>query len=396
LTTRDIRVIHLTEALNIGGLERNILMLIQGLAEHGWDVSIWCLSYGGPFVQEFRNRGIDVRVLRVSRYYHPLHLAKLWRELRAARPAIVHAHGDFAGIFGRIATILAGVPHVLMHGQNRPGEDQYARHVWQNRVLTGICDGIIACSYDTMAYYLEEEGVPPPKVTTVHNPVDTELFRRVPAHGVKTSLGWDEHVVLAGTVARMTKVKGHTYLIKAAPEIIASVPEARFVFVGDGPERPNLEREVHQLGLENYFCFTGMRDDVPRLLSAMDLFVLPTATREGLPLSIAEAMACGLPVVATDVGGVREAVLDRETGFLVPPCDVKALTRAILALLQDERKRREFGRAGHEYCLREYSADLMVRRVEAIYENLLKARRLSQKPIGEFTRRRPPRAAVAF
>ena len=377
---RTNRVIHLAEALNIGGLERNILMLIQGLRRRGWDVSIWCMAYGGPFAHEFRKRGIDVRVLNISRYYHPRHLLTLWREIAVAKPAIVHAHGDFAGIFGRISALLANVPHILVHAQNRPGEDQYSRHVLQNRVLTGICDGIIACSYDTMDYYLEEEGVPRPKITTVHNCVDTDLFQRQPGAGVKSSFGWREDDLLLGTVARMTKVKGHIHLIRVAPKIVAQVPRARFAFIGDGPERPFLESEVERLGLQEHFCFTGMRDDVPRLLSAMDVFVLPTALREGLPLAIAEAMACGLPVIATNVGGVREVVLDGKTGFLLPPRDEEALCDAVLTLLQDDRKRLAFGKAGHEYCMSEYGADLMVSRIEAIYKNLLKSRQLSQTP----------------
>jgi len=375
------KVVHLVEALNVGGLERNLVLLVTGLDRSRYDQEVWCMVSGGPMADLLVAKGFPVRVLKLWAYYLPHHLIGLVKRLQKAAPQIVHAHGDFAGIFGRIAALLAGVPHILMHGQNRPGEDQYLRHVWQNKVLTALADGIIACSEDTMRYYLDDEGLPSHKLVVIHNCVDTTVFRPLPkSQTARTELGVAEDDLVVGAVARMTEVKGHRYLVEAAPAILRQVPRVKFVLVGDGPERPGLEALAAKLGVGRHFIFTGLRRDVPDLLSLMDVFVLPTAVREGLPLSIAEAMACRLPVVATDVGGVREVVRDGVTGFVAPPRHSDALAQAILDLLIHPAKRAEFAAAGHAFCHAEYSAALAAQRLDTLYTNLLNGRGLTLAP----------------
>ncbi|MBM4078205.1 MAG: glycosyltransferase [Planctomycetes bacterium] len=377
------KVVHLVEALNVGGLERNLALLVTGLDRARYDQEVWCMVSGGPMAELLETKGFGVRVLRLWAYYLPHHLVGLVTRLRAVAPHIVHTHGEFAGIFGRVAAILARVPVVLNHAQNRPPQDQRFRHVWQNKTLTALSHGIIACSEDTMRYYLDEERIPSEKLVVIHNCVDETVFRPAPKdRALMAELGLTDDEWIIGTVARMTDVKGHRFLIEAAPTILKQEPRTRFLMVGDGPERPVLESLAKQLSVDRQFVFTGIRRDVPDLLALLDVFVLPTAVREGLPLSIAEAMACRKPVVATDVGGVREVVKHAVTGLVVPPKDSNALAAAILDLLSHPSKRDAFATAGLSYCLAEYSASLSVKRLDALYTNLLSGRGLALTPMG--------------
>jgi glycosyltransferase involved in cell wall biosynthesis len=170
-------------------------------------------------------------------------------------------------------------------------------------------------------------------------------------------------------VARLDEQKGHRYLLEAAVEI----PEAVFVLVGDGPERAALEKQVHQLKLEDRVLFFGFRNDIQNWLSACDLFVLPSLY-EGLPIAVLEAMAAGKPVIATDIPGNREAVVDGLTGCLVAPQDPRSLAVAIRSLLADSALRKRMGQAGREIVSQKFSMKEMVRQVTEVYTECLEGK----------------------
>ena len=364
-----IRVVHLVERLAVGGMEKHIEYLLQKLPPERFEQWLCCIGEPGPRADEIRAQGHRVVVLGVRYYYVPSHLMKAWAFLRRLRPHVAHTHGEFAAIFGRAAAVAARVPVVLFQAQNIPAYVQARRHVFQNRLLTALSHGIVACSWHTRRYLLETEKIPARKVAVVHNCVDISLVDagRHSRGGMRRAFGFGPDDVVLGTVSRLAPVKGHADLLHAMASVLARRPSARLLIVGDGPERPRLEALAVELSLGKRVTFAGMRGDVPRVLAGLDVFVQPTAEVEGLPLSIAEAMAARLPVVATDVGGVREAVVDRDNGFVVPPRNAAALASPLAALVGDPGLRLRMGHRSRERCEAEFSVDLMAQRTAALY-----------------------------
>jgi glycosyltransferase involved in cell wall biosynthesis len=240
----------------------------------------------------------------------------------------------------------------------------------QQQFLEHLVDQYLAVC-EAVAHQLQRSfQVPARKIRVVHNsiPVNESPHPSVEVQRLRRTLAEGRHLVL--TVARLDRQKGHTYLLKA----IAQIPQAVFLFVGDGPERKKLQDQARHLGVDQRVVFLGFRQDVPSLLAGCDLFVLPSLY-EGLPLSILEAMAAGKPVIATDVGGNAEAVLQGETGYLVPPGDPPAIASAIQRLLSDPALAVKFGQAGQARVRERFSVTSMVRCVEDTYEELLLKRR---------------------
>ncbi|MFX0197534.1 MAG: glycosyltransferase family 4 protein, partial [Candidatus Hodarchaeota archaeon] len=216
---------------------------------------------------------------------------------------------------------------------------------------------------------IEERHVLPQKTMTIQYGVDTGKFYPIRGRTIRDELGISKEARVLGTVARFTEQKGHQYLIDAAPKIVSAFPDVYFVFVGDGPLRSELHFKVHQLGLDSQVLFLGFRSDVRDLLNAFDVFVLPSLY-EGLPNVVLEAMACGKPVIATEVDGTPEAVVQGETGILVPTQDSEALANAIIELLGDRRKVEEMGRRGRERVEMKFSLDSEINKFVELYERL--------------------------
>jgi len=210
--------------------------------------------------------------------------------------------------------------------------------------------------------------IPAWKVQVVHNGIPLAAFDRPPNSALRATLSLATQRPIVLTTARLGREKGHEYLLKAA----ALVPEAMFVFVGEGPERASLEAQARELAIGNRIVFLGYREDIPDLLASCDLFILPSLC-EGLPLSILEAMAASKPVIASAVGGNKEVIVHGETGLLVPPADPVALTGAILAILSDPALARRLATAGKARVQREFAAGTMVRHVTQVYDELLSA-----------------------
>lgn len=366
------KVVHLVEDMRVGGLERNLALIVEHLDRTLFDVSVWCLEEGGAIADELADKGVDLQILDLCTYHRPGNILKLARLLKSHRVDILHTHEYFANTMGRLSGILARTPKRFAHIQNShwtPAE-RTKRHYLIDRFLSFFCDRVIACSDAARRYQIEVEKIHPDKVVTIYNCTDLSIFNGCDScrGGARRELGLSDGHILIGSVARLTRVKGHRFFIEAMKKIASEFPQARALLVGDGQERANLEQQVRLLGLEKHVVFLGTRHDVPDVLRAIDVFVLPTVTREGLPLSIAEAMACEKPVVATDVGGVPEAIVPGATGVLVPPGHPDALAEGILYLLRNPELAKKMGRAGHELCVSKFSVQACVRQIEALYQ----------------------------
>jgi glycosyltransferase involved in cell wall biosynthesis len=244
-----------------------------------------------------------------------------------------------------------------------------------NRLLTPITDGFIAVAESHGRFLIEHERFPADKIAVIPNGVDTELFSAASdVAAIRRELDIDDADEVVGIVAALRPEKNHELFLEMARRVVAQLSKARFLIVGDGPQRALLEQRAAELGVQRNVRFMGIRDDVPRVLSAIDVFVL-TSHIEANPVSILEAMSVGRPVVATDVGSIHEAVTHGRTGFLVPAGDAAGLSKRVLELLRDRKRGRAMGTAGRDAVVAQWSIDVTVER----YENLIQATYLRKR-----------------
>jgi len=256
----------------------------------------------------------------------PLRFARF---IRAQKVDVVQSHEFTANVYATAGARLAGVPVVCTtHGKNYWPFARYRRMAY--RWTARNADAFIAVSTDLGAFVSGTLGIPGGKVSVIRNGIDTDGFSRNPVTRARTrsALGMGDGQVLLLACGELAEVKGHEVLLRALPGILAAHPEVRLVIAGDGPLRSHLEALSRQLGVAAHTGFLGFRRDVPDLLNAADLFVMPSLS-EGLPLAVLEAMAAEVPVVATAVGGIPELIHHGRTGWLVPPGDSAALAAGL-------------------------------------------------------------------
>jgi len=371
-----VRVLHLIGTLAAGGTEGQVAMLASRMANDGFVTKVVCLEAGGPHRARLEADGVPVAIVgyegfRIFR--HPLrttgHLLRLVREVRKFKPDVLHAHLFWAYVLAPFAARLAGVPHVVA---SRRGLGVFRRSIppsWLalERKATELTELIVANSEAVRRDVLSSEGVPPGKVIVIHNGIDLGRFGA--ARPARQDLGLAERAPVAITVANLIVYKGHTHLLRAWEAVTLTVPNAILLLVGEGPARGDLEREVAARNLGRNVRFLGSRTDIPPLLASADLLVHP-ALEEGFCNAILEGMAAGKAVVATDVGGNREAVVDGETGLLVPAGDSGSLAQAVVGLLREEERREALGQAGRMRAERLFGTDAMARRYEELYRGL--------------------------
>ncbi|MEW6770825.1 MAG: glycosyltransferase family 4 protein [Bacillota bacterium] len=302
---------------------------------------------------------------------------QLSRVLRRERVNILHAHSAKAGLVGRLAALYARTPVVFFTVHNSIFYAEWPAYkrgffALAEKMLARRTHRIITVSEALRRELIAREGLEPDQVVTVYNGVNPGEFQVAESReALRRRLGLPAEGPVVGTVTRLAPQKGLRYLIEAAALF---PPEERpvFVVVGDGPLRAELQELAEKSGVSSRFVFTGVRRDVPQVLGALDLLVLPSVT-EGLGLILLEAMAASLPVVATAVGGVPEVVLDGETGVLVPPRDPAALAGAIAGLLRAPERARRLGAAGRERVARLFTVERMVGQVSGLYREALAA-----------------------
>lgn len=367
-----MKVIHLITELSSGGAQSALLRLLKGLDRARFTPSVVCLYNGdGVVAQQIRALGVSVTDLQMRGKQQLGAFGQLYRLLRQARPAILHTWMFHANFPGRIVGRLAGVPIIITSRRNV--EIGGANRDRLQRWTAGLDDQVIAVCEVARQAEIERAGARPAKVVTIYNGLELAEFAQAPPEACQAArqmLGIADDVLLLGSVGRMHRQKGFTYLLAALPAIKAQFPQVKLLLVGDGELRSALEAQTAQLNLQDSVIFTGTRTDVPTLLKALDLFVLPSLW-EGLPNVILEAMAIGLPVVATAVGGTPELVVDGSTGCLAPPNNPAALAKAIGDLLANPTHRQQMGRAGRARVEQQFTIQRMVQATEDLYARLL-------------------------
>ncbi len=289
-------------------------------------------------------------------------LTKRWQ------PDVVHAHDPHGVALGALALSLgAGDCRPILVAARRV--DFHIRGNAFSRWKYRQVDCFITASR-AIAVMLAEDGVEPERITTIHEGIDVERVQQAPTANVHEEFWMPAGAPVVGTVAALVAHKGQKHLIDAAPLVLRHVPDARFLILGEGDQRPPLERQVKELHLEKHVLLPGFRTDVLSLLKAFDLFVMSSVT-EGLGTSLLDAMAAARPIVATRAGGIPEVVIDDETGLLVPVKDHVRLAEALVRVLKDPALRARLGAAGLRRVRAEFSVDRMVDETLATYGRLV-------------------------
>lgn len=361
-----------TDSRVLGGAENAMFMLLESLDRGEWQPTLLLEDAAGTEPLAERAAALEVPVRRIAPLPLGLEGARrvpaLARLLRRERPAVFHAHmsSPVACKWGLVAAAAARVPAVLgtvqVGGYEPPDRSAY----WQLRALARGVDRYFAVSRDIARELVEELGWPEEKVEVVYNAVDPRRLDVEAPPGLREQLGGGDDRPLVLTPARLDAQKGHRFLFEA----IAEVPDAIFVLAGEGPERESLEALAAQLGISERVRFLGRREDVPQLLAACDVFALPSLY-EGSSLAVLEAMAVGVPVVSSAIGGTDELIEDGESGLLVPPGDAAALAAALRRVLGDGELRRRLAARARERVERDLTRERMAVRVTGVYRELL-------------------------
>jgi glycosyltransferase involved in cell wall biosynthesis len=365
-------ILFLLDTLDIGGTETHTVQLAKRLNEKGHRIVIGCLHSGGILAADLKQAGIPVvefpktgSLLSLRGIYQIMRLA---RYIRRYQFSVIHTHDLWANLMGVVAARIAGT-RVIISSQRDLG------HLWWYtplririiRIIHLLAGHVLANSSAVRDALVRDFRLPATRIRIIRNGIDVERFAKAHADRAKMFPTLENQARLVILIANMhSSVKGHLDLIDAAFQVCRAIPETRFLLVGDGKERPMIEERVKDADLSQHFLFLGRRTDIPELLACAEVSVLPSRA-EGLPNVILEAMAAGLPVVATRVGGIPEIIVDEESGLLVPPNKPSALAKAIIRVLRDPAFAAQIGRTAREQIRTHFGFDRVVIAHEELY-----------------------------
>jgi glycosyltransferase involved in cell wall biosynthesis len=373
-----VRLLTFTTLFAIGGTERHLMNLTDGLNHARFDLEFACLKRQGEFLDDLEARGLPVREYPVTNLYGPRTIhqeVRFGRALARDRIDIVHAYNFYSNVFALPAARLAGTPVVIASIRDT-GPYLTPRQRFAQRAACRFAHHLLV-NADAVKTWLVADGYAAGNITVIRNGLDLARFPgRGPDLALRRDLGVPPDAPLVAMLARLDPQKGVEDFLDAAALVAARVEGAHFLIIGDnaltsGPGyRLELEARAARLGLARRVVFTGFRLDVPRLLSQVAVSVLPSLS-EGLSNTLLESMAAGVPVVATRIGGNPEVVEHGATGWLVPPRDAAALGESIVSILLDPDRAVSFGRRARARVDEHFSLRRMVSETETFYERTL-------------------------
>jgi len=365
----------ITTGLAYGGAETQVVHIAIRLRGRGWEVCVVSVMPPKAYVEELETAGISVFSLDIKRKSpDPCPILRLARLIRKWQPDIVHSHMVHANLLARLVRPFAPVP-VLICTAHSIDEGGRLREILY-RLTDPFCDVTTQVSQAGLERYVRVGAVPRHKIRYIPNGVDTERFKpsQEDRFRVRKELEVDGFVWLA--VGRFEPPKDYPTMLHAFARVVHNNPNAMLLIAGDGPLRKDMETMAQEFGIKEQVKFLGIRRDIPQLMNAADAYVM-SSSWEGMPMVLLEASATGLPIVATDVGGNREIVLEGKTGFLAPPGNPEALALAMVRLMDlPEEKRLEMGRKAREHVAEHFSLEKVVDLWEALYEELLRRKRV--------------------
>jgi glycosyltransferase involved in cell wall biosynthesis len=403
MLNRKLNVMQVIGDLNIGGAQEVVRTLVEYLASDSCQPVV-CTFKDGPLRQDIEHLGVKVELLPGRRYSVvalPLFIVDMIRILKSLA-VLVEKHNidivqthllrslDFLVLLLLYTTNLRVVLWTFHNASFELTADKLPRYRWLltpkkyshrflYRLASRLSSGFIAVSDKVEKAMVQTIGPIQDKITVICNGVDVKRYPEpVDKVRVRSQLKLKANARLVSVVATLKEQKGHRYLMEAMTSIVPRYPDLHILFIGDGELREELQAQVQRLNLDDHVHFLGNRSDVPELLAASDLFVLPSLW-EGLPMALLEAMATGLPIVATEVSGTVQAMVPNETGILVPPGDAQRLVKAIEQVLSDPARAQEMGAAARRRVEAEFSAQEQADEHLALYHRLLNGSSLSYK-----------------
>jgi glycosyltransferase involved in cell wall biosynthesis len=361
---RRLHIVHTESSCGWGGQEIRILTEAEGMMARGHQVTLVCPPQARIHAAA-EARGIPLAGLTIARKnLAGFRALRRWLATHGQAVDIVNTHSSTdAWLTALACASLRGAPPMVRTRhvsspvkRNRPTLWLYQRAT-RHVVTTGEA---------LRTQLARDNGFDPASMTSVPTGIDLNRFVPGDRRAARARLGLPDRPAI-GILGTLRNWKGHTFLFEAFASLQASHPDWQLIVIGDGPQRRNLERLARELGLGARLRMAGNRDDVPDWLQALDLMALPSYGEEGVPQSVMQGMACGLPVVSTPVGAIAEAVDDGETGLLVPPRDAAALAAALALLMDDAPLRERFGRQGLARARERFGIDIMLERMEAIF-----------------------------
>lgn len=361
-------ILHTENSCGWGGQELRTLTEMQGMLERGHQVTLVCPREAQIYDASV-SRGIPTIALPIARKNFD-GLGALRRQLKSMPEIdLINTHSSTDSWLSALACLTS---------QNTPPIVR-TRHVstnvstnWTTSWLYKKATSHIITTGEALRQQLHDENaIDLQRMTSVPTGIDLQRFSPQDKTEARKALGLSSDKHYLGIVATLRNWKGHTYLLDAFASLQADFPEWDLLLVGDGPQRNNLERRIAELSLSERVIMPGNRDDVPLWMNAMDLFTLPSYGNEGVPQGIMQAMACGLSVVSTPVGAIREAVVHEQTGLIVPTEDSAALADALRSLMTNERLRREYSEASLARAQQRFGIEIMLDKVEAVYRSVL-------------------------
>jgi len=371
-----VRVLHVIATLDPAGAERQLTHLCRRLDRGRFQPAVCCLTRGGPLESPLAEANVPVWIIDKRGKWDVAVLLRLRRVIREFRPQILHTWLPTANTLGRMGEVGCGVP-VRIASERAADLWKGCVRRWIDRALVRRTARVV-CNADALRRFLVEQiRLPAEKIAVIRNGLDLDEFDAAARAGPLATLAPMPEGALIGAVGRLEPQKGMTYLLDAFSRLPPRFAGAELWIAGDGPEAHALQEQAASAGVAERVRFLGLRHDVPALLERFDLFVLPSLW-EGLPNAVLEAMAARRAVVATEVDGTPEAVVDisaanadEATGVLVPPRDSDALAQAMGRLLDDSQLRMRLGEAGRRRVAAEFGMERMVNQTQALYETAL-------------------------
>jgi len=362
-----LRIPHTESSIGWGGQELRILTEAQGMLARGHQVTL-LTPESADIYPAARARNIPVVALPMEKKRpQALLAARRWLAGQRGRFDVINTHSSTDSWLVALARATLGdMPPIVRtrHVSTRVHKDRATRWLYQTASAH-----IVTAGEALRAQLARENGFALERMTSVPTGIDLARFRPMDRIAARREAGLHERLAL-GIVATLRDWKGHDYLLEAWRALQATTPGWQLLIIGDGPRRAHLERRVQELGLSASLRFTGNQDDVPAWLACLDIAVLPSYGDEGVPQSLMQAAACGLPSVSTPVGAIAEAVVHGDTGLLVPPRDPHALAQALETLMRDPALRERMGRAAHAYAQAHFGIDLMLDAMEAVFSRV--------------------------
>lgn len=374
-----IKVAHVLVMPNLTGVQRSMLDLLDHLDQSKFKIEVICRSRG-KLTQVLAARGITVKLVpELRRHINPIKdliaFIKLWQLYRNQKYQIIHTHYTKTGFLGRVAGKIAGVP-VVIHTVHGFGFHEFSTSLFEKFLvilekIAGRCSNLIISVNQYEHKLAVEKGIiPETKIITIPNGVDLQKFDfLIDRTKKRRELGIPENMHVVGTVCRLAKQKDPQTFIKAAYYILRERKDTVFLLIGGGEMEVELKREIQKQSWKDFVIFTGWRDDVKEILKILDIFVL-SSLWEGLSIALLEAMAAGLPIIATDIKGNRELIKDNVNGLLMSPKNAKDLARKIQYLLDHYGIAQRLGEKARQMVEQNYNVHKNFQQVESIYLEL--------------------------